>query len=477
MYAVTQKKKAGMRSKGVEKRLKMYKSKIRRDAKGNIISGGLVKDLDELKGRIAPNRRFFENTRVIAQKDLTNFREEMSKKMDDPYSVVVKQKKLPTQLLKDRFTNTRAKILDVEPFDRTFGKISTRKKPKLASFSMDEMVAKAADRTAEFAADPTVVEANPDDPKAEGRFWSLKAGQSKRILSEFYKVVDSSDVLVQVLDARDPMGTRSAMVERYMKTDENKHRKLLFVLNKCDLVPSRIAKGWLATLSKEYPTVAFQTSLKHNKEKRKAKRNKFGIDALLSLLRQMPRLFPDRKTISVGFIGYPNTGKSSVINTLKQKDVCKVAPIPGETKVWQYITLTAKIYLIDCPGVVSPDPGLSDGDIVLRGVVRVENIDAPEQYMADLLAKVPPAVMAATYKLEDRHYTPEELLEAVARQSGRLLKGGEPDFNSVARQMIADFVRGKIPWFMEPPMRPGKGPGAMVEEEKDAEEEEEVKEQ
>jgi len=62
-------------------------------------------------------------------------------------------------------------------------------------------------------------------------------------------------------------------------------------------------------------------------------------------------------------------GKSSVINTLRQKAVCKVAPIPGETKVWQYITLMKKIYLIDCPGIVAPS-GDSETDIVLKGVVR-----------------------------------------------------------------------------------------------------------
>jgi nuclear GTP-binding protein len=51
-------------------------------------------------------------------------------------------------------------------------------------------------------------------------------------------------------------------------------------------------------------------------------------------------------------IGYPNVGKSSVINALKQKLVCKSAPIPGETKIWQYVALTRRIYMIDCPGIV-----------------------------------------------------------------------------------------------------------------------------
>ena len=56
----------------------------------------------------------------------------------------------------------------------------------------------------------------------------------------------------------------------------------------------------------------------------------------------------------MGVIGYPNTGKSSIINTLMAKKCCKAAPVPGETKVWQYITLMKSIYLVDCPGTVQP---------------------------------------------------------------------------------------------------------------------------
>lgn len=57
--------------------------------------------------------------------------------------------------------------------------------------------------------------------------------------------------------------------------------------------------------------------------------------------------------------------------------VCKVAPVPGETKVWQYITLTKKIFLIDCPGVVSNQGGNTDTDAVLKGVARVEKMVSP----------------------------------------------------------------------------------------------------
>ena len=197
-----------------------------------------------------------------------------------------------------------------------------------------------------------------------------------------------------------------------------------------------MTKRWLAHLSQEYPTLAFHASIN----------NPFGKGSLLSLLRQLARLRSDRKYISVGFVGYPNVGKSSVINTLRTKkvsiihlacatarywarplsvvgvpfshwricqsltrkiaqsvtcrrniasadrtilckvcgmhpleiqstvQVCNVAPVPGETKVWQYITLMKRIFLIDCPGVVYNKTSDSQTDAVLKGVVRVENL-------------------------------------------------------------------------------------------------------
>lgn len=73
----------------------------------------------------------------------------------------------------------------------------------------------------------------------EAMFALFKAGQSKRIWNELYKVIDSSDVVIQVLDARNPEGTRCKQVEQYIKK-EKQHKHLIFVLNKCDLVPTWI---------------------------------------------------------------------------------------------------------------------------------------------------------------------------------------------------------------------------------------------
>ena len=193
-------------------------------------------------------------------------------------------------------------------------------------------------------------------------------------------------------------------------------------------------------LSKEYPTLAFHASIT----------NSFGKGSLIALLRQFSSLHSNRKQISVGFIGYPNTGKSSIINTLRKKKVCTVAPIPGETKVWQYITLMKRIYLIDCPGVVPPNQGDSPEDILLRGVVRVENVEHPEQYIATVLKKTKTQHIERTYGIRG-YSSSTEFLELMARKSGRLLKGGEADVDGAAKMVLNDFLRGKLPWFSPPP--------------------------
>lgn len=163
----------------------------------------------------------------------------------------------------------------------------------------------------------------------------------------------------------------------------------------------------------------------------------------------------------MGFIGYPNTGKSSIINTLRKKKVCQVAPIPGETKVWQYITLMKRIFLIDCPGIVPPSLRDTEADILFRGVVRVENVTSPEQYIPEMLKKCLRKHLERTYEIkgwaqfeEDENLLEKasiEFLELIARKQGRLLKGGEPDESGVAKQILMDFNRGKIPWFVPPP--------------------------
>lgn len=451
------------RDKSTINRLNMYKSgKPIRDTKGKILGGDFMsrdkagnEEITTVTGRVAPDRRWFGNTRVVGAAELDSFRDAMAARMHDPYAVVLNARSLPMGLLTDSKATARANLLTAESFSGTFGSKAQRKRVKLSGAVGDitSLVASASEASAEYHADGHVDRDRVDGEggdKAAVRASVFDKGQSRRIWGELYKVLDSSDVVLQILDARDPMGTRSPVVEKFLK-EHARHKHLVFILNKCDLVPTWVTRRWVAALSAEAPTLAFHASLT----------KPFGKGALIALLRQFSKLHADKKAISVGFIGYPNTGKSSIINALSAKKVCSVAPIPGETKVWQYVTLMKRVFLVDSPGVVPPNAGEAEAAIVLKGVVRATKLDAPEEYIPDLVARVKPAHLAALYHVPaPLSVDPEDcnvFLTALAVKQGRMLKGGEPDVSTVARNVLFDWQRGRLPYFTPPP---DSGPSA-----------------
>ncbi|RXG43522.1 hypothetical protein VDGE_01108 [Verticillium dahliae] len=438
------------------KALNMLKDgKPTRNAAGDITIAASFQSRDVPNARIEPNRKWFGNTRVISQDSLNAFRTAMAEKTSDPYSVLLKTNKLPMSLIRDETKDAKdqkkhhAKMtIETSSFADTFGPKAQRKRVKIGAGNLADLaddVDKSMDTYEERREQAKLLSGNSGEAEDEAHVGMsiepiFNKGQSKRIWNELYRVLDSSDVVIHVLDARDPLGTRCLSVEKYLR-EEAPHKHLIFVLNKTDLVPTTVAARWVKYFSKQRPTLAMHSSIT----------NPFGKGSLIELLRQYAKLHSDRKQISVGLIGYPNVGKSSIVNTLRSKKVATVAPIPGETKVWQYITLTKRIYLIDCPGIVPPSQTDTPEDILLRGVVRVENVDNPEQYIPGLMKKVKPHHLERTYELKgyEDHI---QFLEMLARKNGRLLRKGEPDLDGVAKMVLNDFMRGKIPWFTPAPV-------------------------
>ena len=126
---------AQVRSTGTINRLNMYRSKVKRDTKGKIIKGGLAVGetvSKMLPARVQPDRRWFGNTRVIGQQELTDFRDAMAKTQADPYAVLIKRNKLPMGLLRDgNGKRSRVDLLRAESYASVFGRKSKRKRPKL----------------------------------------------------------------------------------------------------------------------------------------------------------------------------------------------------------------------------------------------------------------------------------------------------------------------------------------------------------
>ena len=173
--------------------------------------------------------------------------------------MLLKSNKLPLSLIRDPVGENglkphRAKMVrEAAPFGDTFGPKSQRKRVTLHAGTMTDLVGQVAqgqgdyeerqNRPAEEGGMAVLAgeEADGEDGAlAAAREPIFTKGQSKRIWNELYKVIDSSDVVIHVLDARDPLGTRCRSVEKYIR-EEAPHKHLIFVLNKCDLVPTGVA--------------------------------------------------------------------------------------------------------------------------------------------------------------------------------------------------------------------------------------------
>nr|CAD7445190.1 unnamed protein product [Timema bartmani] len=285
---------------------------------------------------------------------------------------------------------------------------------------------------------------------------------TKNYYREFKKVLAAADVILEVVDARDPLGTRCKQVEEAV-LEAATNKRLVLVLNKADLVPRDNMEGWLRYLRGSLPAVPFKASTQQQsrrlgRKKMKASLSKglqgsvcVGAELLMSLLANYCRNKGIKTSITVGVVGLPNVGKSSIINSLKRSRACSVGATPGITKMMQVVQLDSKIKLLDCPGIVfAKTGGQSDNSSALKNAVRVESLADPITPATAILQRANKEQMMELYDLPV-YSTPEEFFSLRARRMGHIKKSGVPNIASAARGLIEDWNRGKIKYYTVPP--------------------------
>ncbi|XP_067244710.1 guanine nucleotide-binding protein-like 3 [Chanodichthys erythropterus] len=283
---------------------------------------------------------------------------------------------------------------------------------------------------------------------------------------ELNKVIEASDVIVEVLDARDPLGCRCPQLEETVLKHEGK-KKLLFILNKIDLVPKDNLEKWLGYLQAECPTFLFKASmqLKDRTVQQKKQRGTnavldrsraascFGSDGLLQTLNDLANKKDGETMLKVGVVGFPNVGKSSIINSLKEIRACNVGVQRGLTRCMQEVHINKKLKMIDSPGILAAPS--NPGDVMaLRSLQVEEKEESPLEAVRTLLKQCIQQHIMLQYNVPD-YRNSLEFLTTLAKKRGFLQKGGVPNTELAATTFLNDWTGAKLSYHCRVPERQG----------------------
>ena len=230
-------------------------------------------------------------------------------------------------------------------------------------------------------------------------------------------VVKEADIILLVLDARFPEQTDNEEL-----LDKAGEKDIIYVLNKADLVNRETLLKW----KKKYPNCIYISAKQHQ-----------GTTVLLHKILQIA----EGQKVSVGVVGYPNTGKSSVINALKGRKSASTSPHSGHTKAKQLIKITDNVYLIDTPGVL---PYMEKDKIKLAMIGATDFTKTKDPDLAAMeLIKNKKSMICKYYGVKESG-SAEKIIKNIAIRLKKLVKGGEPNVNETARLILRDWQKGKI---------------------------------
>ncbi len=287
-------------------------------------------------------------------------------------------------------------------------------------------------------------------------FFNLSMAFSKQSLTHYkrywaiiQRIINESDLVLEVLDARLVELSRNEQVEEMIKEIG---RPLIFVINKCDLVSKERLKKQVKMLKKIGDVVFVSTKQKGGSKvllyQIKKVFRKYGKREIESREKFAPKLrFREAKAgIVVGVLGYPNVGKSSIINALAHKKRAKVSKKSGTTHGIHWINITKDIKLLDSPGVIplKKEDEVRYGLIGAKDTETLKNPELVAYAIIKLFLQKNKKTFEEFYKISLKSEEVEKIIEDMAIKKRFLIKEGKPDKNRMIMLIVKDWQNGKL---------------------------------
>lgn len=270
--------------------------------------------------------------------------------------------------------------------------------------------------------------------------------KTEKELKEQLKLMD---VVIEVRDARIPMSTSHPQMDAWLG-----NRKRILVLNREDMISAEDRNAWATYYANQGTKVVFANG-KLGMGALKMGRLAKTLAAEVNIKRKAKGLLP--RPVRAGIVGYPNVGKSSLINRLLKRRMCLAAPRPGVTRVLKWVRFGTDLELLDSPGIIPMR--ISDQSAAIKLAIcddigeRSYDFGDVAAILVQILTKFPSvgnSVLCQRYKLDADSHCGKTFVQQLANH---LFNG---DSNQAAFRILADFRKGKFGWHaLERPPKEG----------------------
>ena len=269
----------------------------------------------------------------------------------------------------------------------------------------------------------------PDFQKQTVQWFPGHMAKTRRKIKESLPLVDA---VVEIVDARIPESSRNPELD-----DITSGKPRIILLNKSDVADQNATRAWMDHFQSRG---AFVLSVDCKTGK--------GLNGFVPLVHNAKGM--SGRPLRLMVVGIPNTGKSSFINRMSSKSKLQVANRPGVTRSNQWVVCGDGIELLDTPGVLWPkfdDPAVGD-KLAFIGSIKNDVMDV-ETIAVRLLAILKTDYtdrLCERYKVDASvaDMEPYEVLEAIGRKRGMLLRGNEVDTERAANTLLTEYRSGKL---------------------------------